>query len=243
MLSQPYSCPHKIMIADKQFSKPKPFFLSEFIQEDVVLLTTEDFLTEQSRKLFQDNYNEYLQKEGIASCRIGLPFLVLEKRFENPIWLNDFVNDFSCPTKIIYYMDLESAIRPSKWLIKYPELLENKELYIRASRNADWNDFLNSIWDFNKANIQLLLLDTNCILEHSKSQKIIQSLIFRGVSLGFHGDFPKSWWHSRNRYIKLIADWGVLDFWQTNSFTIESKEYAIEKGNKLNFHKYSKTQL
>ncbi len=231
------------MIANKHFSGPKQFFLSEFIQEDFVLLTAEDFLTEQSRKLFQDNYNEFLQKEGIATCKIGLPFLILDKQFENPIWLNEFVNDFSCPTKIIYYMDLESAIRPSKWLIKYPELLEKSELFVRASRNADWNDFLNSIWDFNKANIELFLLDTNCILEHPKSQKIIQSLIFRGVSLGFHGDFPKSWWQSRNRYIKLISDLGVLDFWQTNCFSIESKEYAIEKGNKLIFNKYSKTQL
>jgi hypothetical protein len=133
-------------------------------------------------------------------------------------------------------------VKPSKWLQQFPELHECKEIYVRGSKNADWNDFLNSIWDFNKNNTQVFLLDSNCILEHPKSHKIIQSLVFRGVTLGFNGDFPTNWWQSKTRFLKMFADWDVLDFWQTKHFNVGSKEFAEEKENKIKYFKISRMQ-
>lgn len=216
--------------------------LSEFIREDYIVLRTEDFLTEESRNSVQKQYVGYIQQEGILISHIGLPYLVLNKRFEAGEWLGSFLSGIPCETKVFYYFELNNSVKPSQWLQQFPELLESKEIYVKGSRSADWNDFLSCIWDFNKINTQVFLLDSNCILDHPKSNKIIQSLLFRGVTLGFHGDFSTSWWQSKSRFIRMFADWGVLDFWQTKHYNLESKEFAEEKENKLKYFKFSRMQ-
>lgn len=228
------------IISQKPNSKSE--LLSEYIREDYIVLRPEDFLTEDSRNEVQKQYAKYIQQEEIAISHIGLPYLVLNKRFEAGEWLDSFLNGIPCETKLFYYFELNHSLKPSKWLQQYPELSDSKEIYVRGSRAADWNDFLNSIWDFNKINTQVFLLDSNCALDHPKSSKIIQSLLFRGVTLGFHGDFSTSWWQSKSRFIKMFADWGVLDFWQTKHFNIDTKEFTEEKENKIRYFKFSRMQ-
>jgi hypothetical protein len=226
------------IISPKTNSKSE--LLSEYIREDYMVLRTEDFLTEHSRSEVQKQYSQYIQQEKIAISHIGLPYLVLNKRFEAGEWLGTFLSGIPCETKVFYYFELNNSVKPSKWLQEYPELLDSKEIYVRGSRAADWNDFLNCIWDFNKINTQVFLLDSNCVLDHPKSNKVIQSLLFRGVTLGFHGDFSTSWWQSKSRFIKMFADWGVLDFWQTKHYNIASKEFTEEKENKIKYFKFSR---
>ncbi len=230
------------MTISSQKPNTKTELLSEYIREDFIVLRTEDFLTEEARSEVQKNYSNYVKHEGISKCQIGLPYLVLNKRFEAGEWLGSFLSGIPCETQVFYYLELSNSVKPSKWLQQFPELIDCKEIYVRGSKNADWNDFLNCIWDFNKNNTQVFLLNSNCILEHPKSHKIIQSLVFRGVTLGFHGDFPTSWWQSKNRFLKMFAEWDVLDFWQTKHFNLDSKEFAEEKEYKIKYFKISRVQ-
>ncbi len=209
--------------------------LSRKLAEDLVLVQPEEFMTAQSREAFRTKYSEYLRQEGFTSCKIGFPYMILGKRNEMGDWLQPFLEAFPCPASVFYYFDLASEIRPGKWSTIFPEILSMPNLYVRCSKSTDWNDFLTSIWDFNKANVHVHLLNTNAVMHHQKYQKIIQSLLFRGVTLGFHGSFNLKWYQNRSRFLRSFANWGVVDFWHTKSFDLNTKEYLYEKENKLKY--------
>lgn len=212
--------------------------LGKLLSEDIVMVRPEVFMIEQNRNQFKSLYVEYLKEEGFTSCKIGFPYLILGKRYEIGSWIDSFLSGFPCKVTQFYYFDLASDLKPSKWGIHFPEILEQPELYVRCSKSTDWNDFLASVWDFNKVNVHVQLLNTNAVLSHSKYQKIIQSLLFRGVSLGFHGSFQLKWWQTQNRFLKMFANWGVVDFWHTQSFEIHGKSYLLEKEIKLKYLSY-----
>ena len=212
--------------------------LGNLVSEDLVMVRPEVFMIEQNRDQFKSHYVEYLKQERYKSCKIGFPYLVLGKRYEIGSWIDSFLTGFPCPVTYFYYFDLASEIKPSKWSVNFPEILEQPDLYVRCSKSTDWNDFLASIWDFNRVNVHVRLLNTNAVLGHPKYQKIIQSLLFRGVTLGFHGSFQLKWWQTQNRFLRMFADWGVVDFWHTQAFEFNSKSYLFEKENKLKYLSY-----
>jgi len=212
--------------------------LGKLMSEDMVIVRPEVFMIEQNRNQFKTLYVEYLKEEGFTSCKIGFPYLVLGKRYEIGTWIDSFISGFPCTVNSFYYFDLASDLKPSKWSTSFPEILEQPDLYVRCSKSTDWNDFLASVWDFNKVNVHVHMLNANAVLSHPKNQKIIQSLLFRGVSLGFHGSFQLKWWQTQNRFLRMFANWGIVDFWHTQSFDCHSKSYLVEKENKLKYLNY-----
>jgi hypothetical protein len=81
----------------------------------------------------------------------------------------------------------------------------------------------------------VILLDTNKVLLHSKYEKIIQSLVLRGVALGFHGEFPVNWWQSESALIKKISYLNLVDFWQTKNFSLHTPECEKEIKSKQRY--------
>jgi len=133
--------------------------------------------------------------------------------------------DFSFEVSTFEYIELTEKKSINHWIRKYPKLNDAKVLYFRASESTDWNSFLNSIWDLAKIGTEIRLLDSNLIFSQSNALKKINSLVMRGVILGFYPNFPKKWYQSEISVIKNMARLKLVDFWMISVPEIISNTY------------------
>jgi len=206
--------------------------LGNLYTEDTVLLSAEMFATGDLINQTRERYAHYLSNQRFGACRIGIPYVVEDRVYDPSSWIGSFISELPAKGNWFYYLDMSMRHDISKWSWSFPELRETKTLYIRCSRGINWNEFLSSIWEFVKNNVNVILLDTNKLLLHQKHAKIIQSLVLRGVVLGFHGEFSNNWWQSERRLIKKLSFLNVVDFWQTKHFYDESNISRREIKNK-----------
>lgn len=207
--------------------------LGNFYQEDTILLTTEMIASSDLINLHSEVYGRYLKKEQFRSCRIGIPFVVEDRIFDPSALIPHFTHSLPIQTEWFSYMDMSLRHDINRWTWTFPELFESKTLYIKCSRSINWNEFLSSLWDFAKNNINIVLLDTNKVLYHPKYEKLLQSLTLRGVSLGFNGIFPKHWLLGPKQVVRKMAQLEAVDFWQTSYFDNQVRTHQEELSNKL----------
>lgn len=139
---------------------------------------------------------------------------------------------FSFEVIIFEYIDLVEKKSVNHWIRKHPQLNEAKIIYFRASDKTDWNAFLNSVWDLAKVGTEIKLLDSNQIFSQSNALKKINSLVMRGVVLGFYPNFPKKWYQTENSAIKNIAKLKLVDFWMLSVPEIISNTHQKSKERK-----------
>jgi hypothetical protein len=194
--------------------------------------------TVKSIDLTRERYAQYLLKEKFTACRIGIPYVVEGEIYDASSWITAFVHELPANASWFYYMDMSLRRDLSKWSWPFPDGGDQRILYIKCATEINWNDFLSSIWDLVKNNLSVVLLDTNKVLSHPKSDKILKSLVLRGVTLGFHGEFPKKWWQSNNRLVKKLAQQKIVDFWQTNYYDLNNRLHQVESHNKQYYSKF-----
>jgi hypothetical protein len=207
--------------------------LGTLYQEDTLLFTSEILANADLTRQTCKYYRRYLSKEQFRSCRIGIPYVVEDRVYDPSDWIMQFLHEIPIESNWFSYMDMSLRHDIKKWNWSFPELGENNILYIKVSRQINWNDFLSSIWDFTKNNINVVLLDTNKVLYHPKYEKLLQSLTLRGVSLGFNGVFPKHWLWGSKGLVKKMSQLQVVDFWQTSIIDSNNRVHQEEIGNKL----------
>ena len=212
--------------------------LGTIYKEDIILLCPEVLSTVKSIDLTRERYAQYLLKEKFTACRIGIPYVVEGEIYDASSWITAFVHELPANASWFYYMDMSLRRDLSKWSWPFPDGGDQRILYIKCATEINWNDFLSSIWDLVKNNLSVVLLDTNKVLSHPKSDKILKSLVLRGVILGFHGEFPKNWWQSNNRLVKKLAQQKIVDFWQTNYYDLNDWHYQVECHNKQHYSKF-----
>ena len=206
--------------------------LGTIYKEDTILLSPDVLATVKSIDETRERYAQYLLKEKFTACRIGIPYVVEDKIYDARSWITAFTHELPVTASWFYYMDMSLQHNLSKWKWPFPEGGDQRILYIKCSKGMHWNDFLTSIWDLVKNNLNVVLLDTNKVLSHPKSDKILQSLVLRGVLLGFHGEFPQKWWQSKKRLIRKLAQLKIVDFWQTSCYNLNNRHYQVESQNK-----------
>lgn len=209
--------------------------LGELYTEDTVLLTADMLANIETINQTREHYAQYLSQQRFLACRAGIPYVVEDRVYDPTAWIGSFLNDLPVEAQWFYYMDMSLRHDISKWNWSFPELGEARTLYIKCSRGINWNDFLASIWDFTKNNLKVVLLDCNGLLRHGKHQKILRSLILRGVKLGFHGEFHTKWWQSDRKIINELSYLNVVDFWQTRYFDNTSDLFKMELKNKYRY--------
>ena len=209
--------------------------LGNLYAEDTVLLSAEMFANADLINQTRERYAEYLSSQRFKACRIGIPYVVEDRVYDPSSWLGPFLHELPAKASWFYYMDMSLRHDISKWSWSFPEIGESRILYIKCSRGIHWNDFLSSVWDFVKNNVNVVLLDTNKVLHHSKYEKIMQSLVLRGVALGFHGEFTTNWWQSERTLVKRLSYLNLVDFWQTKSFTLDTPQCEKEIKNKQRY--------
>jgi hypothetical protein len=202
--------------------------LGNLYAEDTVLLTAEMFADSDLINQTRERYAEYLSSQRFKACRIGIPYVVEDRVYDPSAWLGPFLHELPVKASWFFYMDMSLRHDISRWTWSFPEIGDSRTLYIKCSRGIQWDNFLSSIWDFVKNNVNVVLLDTNKVLHHSKNEKIMQSLILRGVALGFYGEFPVSWWQRESSLIKKISSLNLVDFWQTKNFSLHTPECEKE---------------
>ncbi len=207
--------------------------LGSLQKEDTLLLSPALFANSEVIDQTRIKYATYLKQEKFRECRIGIPYVVEDRVYDPLPWIGAFLHDLPAKATWFFFMDMSLRHDISKWTWSFPEIGENRVLYIKISRRINWNHFLSSIWDFVKNNIQVVLLDTNKVLMHPKHPKILQSLVLRGVQLGFHGEFNLSWWQNESRFVKKLAYLNIVDFWQTQYWDIEHPCSQKEIKNKI----------
>jgi hypothetical protein len=212
--------------------------LGTIYKEDIILLGANVLSTVKSIDLTREGYAQYLLKEKFTACRIGIPYVVEGEIYDASSWITAFVHELPANASWFYYMDMSLRRDLSKWSWPFPDGGDQRILYIKCATEINWNDFLSSIWDLVKNNLSVVLLDTNKVLSHPKSDKILKSLVLRGVTLGFHGEFPKKWWQSNNRLVKKLAQQKIVDFWQTNFYDLNDWHYQVECHNKQHYSKF-----
>lgn len=212
--------------------------LGTIYKEDTILLGSDVISTVQSIDETRERYANYLLKEKFTACRIGIPYVVEDKIYDARSWITAFTHELPATASWFYYIDMSLRRDLSKWNWPFPDGGDKQLIYIKCSRSINWNDFLTSIWDLAKNNLTVVLLDTNKVLYHPKHEKILQSLVLRGVVLGFHGEFPKQWWQSRNRLVKKLAQLKIIDFWQSQCYDLNNKHCQIEWSNKQHYSKF-----
>lgn len=209
--------------------------LGKLYTEDTVLLTAEMFASHETINQTREHYAQYLLQQRFLACRIGIPYVVEDRVYNPSSWIDIFMQELPVKAEWFYYIDMSLKHDISKWSWSFPEIGEARTLYIKCSRGINWNDFLASIWDFTKNNVKVVLLDCNKLLRHNKYQKILQSLILRGVLLGFHGEFHTGWWESERKIIKEMSYLNVVDFWQTRYFDHNHELFKKELKNKYRY--------
>jgi hypothetical protein len=212
--------------------------LGTIYKEDTILLSPDVLATVKSIDETRERYAQYLLKEKFTACRIGIPYVVEDNIYDARSWITAFTHELPVTASWFYYMDMSLQHNLSKWKWPFPEGGDQRILYIKCSKGMHWNDFLSSIWDLVKNNLNVVLLDTNKVLNHPKSDKILQSLVLRGVLLGFHGEFPKKWWQSKKRLIRKLAQLKIVDFWQTSCYNLNNRHYQVESQNKQYYSKF-----
>ena len=139
--------------------------------------------------------------------------------------VEECMNHAQLNLKVFSYIDLNSKKSLLKWLEKYPHLKTSSCICFKASPKTDWNAFLGSVWDLAKEGLEIRLLDSNQIFTQSNALKKINSLILRGVFLGFYPSFPRKWFQSRDRVIQNIAKLRLVDFWIISVEDLESNNF------------------
>ncbi len=134
-------------------------------------------------------------------------------------------NSFLFEVNTFEYIDLIDRKNSYQIIRNLTENNDSKIIYFKASENTDWNLFLNSLWDLAKVGTEIRLLDSNQIFSQSNSLKKINSLVMRGVILGFYPNFPKKWYQSDSAAIKQIARLKLVDFWMFYVQEIVSNTY------------------
>lgn len=203
--------------------------------EDTFLLDGENMADAESFKRSLTTYLGYLKLQNFKKCKVGIPFVVDGYHF-NPDPMIELVwNGSDIKIDWFYYVNMSVKTDLQKWIWKFPNLKSSKNLYIKCSGSINWDEFLGSIWDFVKNDLNVILLDSNKILYHPKHEKILKSLALRGVSLGFHGDFPVKWWQNASRVIKKLAFLELVDFWQSKNIDVDDTAFQKEYRNKVKY--------
>ncbi len=170
----------------------------------------------------------FLKDQPKKNIKIGFPFLLEERTYEVPQIVGDFVKRHSDRVSCFFYHELNKRRGFQKWLKEFPEIKSTKLIYFKATEETDWGLFIGSIWDIAREGIDIRLLDSNKIFDTSNPMKKLNSLVLRGVSLGFFPNFPKKWFQSENRVIDQYARLKLVDFWSLSSLHKLSEKYGKE---------------
>lgn len=181
--------------------------------------------------------------EGIYSIRELNEFEIINIGYpisSDASLLNSIITRCSFSFKIFTfsYIDLIDKKSIDHSIRMYSQENNFKIIYFKASEKTDWNAFLNSVWDLAKIGTEIRLLDSNQIFSQNNALKKINSLVMRGVILGFYPNFPKKWYQSEVSAIKNVAKLKLVDFWMCSVHDIVSNNFKQSFHRKKIYNQY-----
>ena len=170
----------------------------------------------------------FLKDHPTKKLKIGFPFLLEERTYDIPKNMGEFMKENVNRVTCFFYYELNKRRGFQKWVKEFPEIKSSKSIYFKATEETDWGLFIGSIWDLAREGIDIRLLDSNKIFLASNPMKKLNSLVLRGVSLGFFPRFPKKWFQSENKVINQYAKLKLVDFWTLTTVHKLSEIYEKE---------------